>query len=169
MPDANVCGVSLLAVLTGKRTAIRRERIGIGAWMPLQATLFSLAQDVATAFHNEGFSADCWPEFRADLAVFTAVKRLGTLARHRAPTDGEREHAVFVAEENRFAWTLDPSRPAERVIEETARRILPKSPEKTEVFLLEAQATKTPLAGTMIPEEAARGIGGGVMPVRRPE
>jgi hypothetical protein len=68
--DGNVPGVAITVHVSGQTDPIvERRDAPAGGRVPLQSTLFGLAERVAKRLASAGATADRWPELRVEIAV----------------------------------------------------------------------------------------------------
>ncbi len=158
-PDANVNGVVLsLQVQARGDTAGENSRtlslsqVSLRHALPLQSTLFSLAQSAAQQLVAERLHPALLARLQASLTILHDPAMHGTVADpHLAGLDPQRR-ALLVMERNKTALLFDPARSGEDLLQEAAGQARVTDPATTGVFSFEVLTTAGQISVTTAPK-----------------
>jgi AmmeMemoRadiSam system protein B/AmmeMemoRadiSam system protein A len=150
-PDGNVNGAVLTVRQTGSADGLHFSQLSLRPGVPLQATLFALAQSAAQALANRGARADALAGLRFDLMLLHDPTLHGTVSDPALDGLDPRHRAIFVTERNKSALLFDPERTAEELLREAAAQARVDRPRSAAVFGLETLATTAPLSIASVP------------------
>jgi AmmeMemoRadiSam system protein B/AmmeMemoRadiSam system protein A len=139
--DGHVSGVVLQIRRPGSDPTTLSQ-FSLRPGVPLQATLFSLAQAAAHALAAQGVQADELDTLQFAMAILHGPAMRGTVASpDLAGIDGQR--AILVFERSRAGLVFDQQCAAEELLQEAARQAQVRRPAHAGVFSVEAVTTET--------------------------
>jgi AmmeMemoRadiSam system protein B len=155
-PDGNVNGAVLTVRQVGSAEGMHFSQLSLRPGVPLQATLFALAQSAAQALAKRGVRAEGLAGLQIHLALLHDPVLHGTVADPALDGLDPRHRAILVMERAKSALLFDPERTAEGLLHEAAAQARVDRPQSAPVFSLDALATGAPLSIAAVPR-AVRG------------
>ncbi len=154
--DATVNGVVLTLKRPGATEALHCSQISLRPGVPLQGTLFTLAQAAAQNLAGQGAGPQALGVLEVGLTLLHDPVLHGSVASpHLAGLD-PAHRAVLVLERNKSALVYDPARSAEELLAEAAAQARVSHPPSASVFSLDTLTTTAPLTVATVPR-AVRG------------
>ena len=152
--DGYVTGVSLTLRGLPNLDDLNLSQISLRPGVPLQATLFKLAQGAAQALAQRRLAADDLQRLDTSLAFFFDPMMHGTVAdADLSDTDWERR-GILVIERSRWGIVFDPGRSAEERLADAVQKAKVRRPEGAAVFSLEILATEPKVSICSVPRAA---------------
>ena len=153
--DANVQGVVLALELTSRGASPQFARLAMRPGMPLQSTLFQLAEAAARWISSVQIPREDVSPLRCNVAVLYDSALHGTVARPDLRGVDPRRRALVVAEHGRYAWTYAPDNTPEQLLETAARKSQVFDPQVAGVFSFAVDASVDSFLVTNIPRPQA--------------
>jgi AmmeMemoRadiSam system protein B/AmmeMemoRadiSam system protein A len=149
--DGQVTGVSLSLRGSANVGDLSLSQISLRPGLPLQATLFKLAQAAAQTLAQRGLFEHDLQTIEANLALFVDPVMHGTVADpDLSGTEWDRR-AIFVVERSRSGLVFDSSRGAEERLADAVRAAKVRRPETAAVFSLEALTAASQITISSVP------------------
>lgn len=146
-PDGSV---ELVCITIGGptiETPMQLSQMSLRPGVPLQATLFQLAEAAARALQQRSAPAAAEPQITLDLTILTDPEMHGTLGQPDLTGIDAARDAVLVIEQNKTAWHFDPELSVQQLLETAADAARLDDPSTASVFSLTTMSTQT--AGSM--------------------
>jgi AmmeMemoRadiSam system protein B/AmmeMemoRadiSam system protein A len=139
--DGHVSGAILVVRRQRSRPTLTFSQISLRPGMPLQSTLFTLAQTAAQALANQGSDAEELDALEVGVTVLHDPAMHGTVADpHLAGLESERR-AVLVLERSKAGLVFDPQARPEQLLAEAARQAQVRAATGAGVFSLTTLST----------------------------
>jgi AmmeMemoRadiSam system protein B/AmmeMemoRadiSam system protein A len=149
--DGQVAGVTLSLRGSANAGDLILSHFSLRPGLPLQATLFKLAQAAAQTLAQRGLFEHELQTLDASLALFVDPIMHGTVADpDLSGTDWDRR-AIFVVERSRSGLVFDSSQSAEERLTSAVQAARVKRPETAAVFSLEAWTTEPRITISAVP------------------
>jgi AmmeMemoRadiSam system protein B/AmmeMemoRadiSam system protein A len=145
LPDGTVSGIVLTLRRPGRPSRLKLSQLSLRPGLPLQTTLFTLAEAAAQVLVQEGTGAGQLNGVELGLTVLNDPAMHGTVADPHLDYLGPRPRALLVIERARSGIAFDPARSADDLLAGAARRAGVLTPAAAGVFSLEALSTETRL------------------------
>jgi AmmeMemoRadiSam system protein B len=152
-PDGHVSGVVLSVSGTGEPLQV--SQLSLRPGVPLQGTLFQLAQVAALALAGQGVTEDDLDRLRVGVTVLYDPAMHGSAAEPDLRGIDPRRRAVLVLERGRSGLVLDPGRSVEELLDEAAQQAQAGERGAAAVFSLEAETTEERLTLSTVPRPVA--------------
>lgn len=152
--DGNVHGVAVSLAGPDGREWLSSSRISLRQALPLQSTLYSLAEGMARTLAGSQFAA------RLDQARLRLLV-LADPAMHGAADDADLrgfdpgKRAIAVLEGGKSAVVFDPDRASADVLDEAIRQAQVRTPAAASVFSMAAMCTAPQMTVTQVPRPQA--------------
>jgi AmmeMemoRadiSam system protein B/AmmeMemoRadiSam system protein A len=149
--DGQVAGVSLTIRRSSNAGDLSLSHFSLRPGLPLQATLFKLAQAAAQTLAQHGLFEHELQTLDASLAMFVDPIMHGTVADpDLSGTDWDRR-AIFVAERSRSGLVFDSSQSAEERLADAVQAAKVRRPETAAVFSLETWTAEPRITISSVP------------------
>jgi AmmeMemoRadiSam system radical SAM enzyme/AmmeMemoRadiSam system protein B/AmmeMemoRadiSam system protein A len=153
-PDANVHGVVLSLVDSSGQEIVQAHRLSLKTSLPLQSTLFSLAESLAGALRQMNVGHDQLQQARAVVSIAAAPALHGVVAEPDLTGCDPRRHMLVVTERQRTAAIFDPALNAERLLAAAAAAAGVAAPAAAQVVSLECVSGLNQVQFTHAPRPA---------------
>ncbi len=151
-PDGNVAGV-VVSVRHAKATEpLTFSQISLRPGVPLQSTLFTMAQNAAQVLVRGGLRANELSSVSVGLAVLHDPAMHGTVASTEFEGIDPRRRAVLISERNRSGLVFDHQGTAQKLVQEAAQQANVSNPVAAAVFSLAALSTLDRLTFSTAPQ-----------------
>jgi AmmeMemoRadiSam system radical SAM enzyme/AmmeMemoRadiSam system protein B/AmmeMemoRadiSam system protein A len=155
-PDGMVHG-AILAVSVGERSpGAHVWRLSLRPAIPLQATLFQLAESLAVALRRSGLADPLLPAEGAQLAILHDPAMHGTVARPDLRGVRTDRRAIFVTYRRRAACLFDSRAQPEGLLQAALEAAQLEEVPETAIYSLEVESTAVSVRAVRIPR-AVRG------------
>lgn len=152
--DGSVQGIALTLMGSDRAPWLSTSRLSLKQHLPLQATLFNLAENVAQLLARGGMGTRL-----SDLAVGLAVQHdpamHGTVAEPDLRGFDPASRSLVVMERSKVAMVYDPAASADEILEQAASEARVSTPDAANVFSLTTVANVPRMTVTQIPRAAA--------------
>jgi AmmeMemoRadiSam system protein B/AmmeMemoRadiSam system protein A len=155
-PDGNVTGVVISVSRPGGTDDQIFSQMSLRPGVPLQSTLYTLAQTAAQTLARLGVRANELNSIRVGLSILHDPAMHGTVADADLAGIDPRRRSVLVMERNKSALLFDHQRPAEKLVEEAAEQAQVSNPAGSAVFSLGTLSTMDRVTMSNVPR-AVRG------------
>jgi AmmeMemoRadiSam system radical SAM enzyme/AmmeMemoRadiSam system protein B/AmmeMemoRadiSam system protein A len=168
--DGNVQGVVLALYGPDGRKWLHANRLNLGQALPLQATLYALAEGIGRALVRNGIAPDRLTQAEARLLVLTDPALHGTAAEPDLRGFDPLQRALVAIEGRESATVFAPTRSPHEILGDCARQARVRAPDSTSVFSLAAACNAAELSVADVthpqPGPAARppAVAGGFYP-----
>jgi AmmeMemoRadiSam system protein B/AmmeMemoRadiSam system protein A len=142
LPDYTVAGVAL-SIGRPNMEALHLTQYSLRPGVPLQATLYALAQAAAQSLAQEAVTAD---DLTASVTILHDAAMHGTVADVDLGGFAASHRAMLVMERSRAGIVFDPERGPRELLKEAVHRAHVKSPRAAAVFSLAAAASTPPVS-----------------------
>ncbi|MCH7987734.1 MAG: AmmeMemoRadiSam system radical SAM enzyme [Planctomycetes bacterium] len=136
--DANVQGVGVIVSVNGSDGVITASRLSWKQTVPLQATIFSLCEDVSKAVVRGGLKVG---DFQVHLAVADDTAMHGTVAEADLEGIDPQHRGILVTQGQRSSWEFDRNRSASELLEAAVQSAGIDQPAIAQVFSFAVQST----------------------------
>ncbi len=153
-PDGTVELVSIAIGGPTIETPMQLSQMSLRPGVPLQATLFQLAEAAARALQQRPIPDGATPQITLDLTILTDPEMHGTVAQPDLNGIDAARDAVLVVEQNKTAWVFDPGRTVPQLLEDAADAARLDNPAAASVFSLTAMSTQTRGSMSNVPRPA---------------
>jgi len=147
VPDATVNGVSLNLTLPGGQE-VTQARIALRDTMPLQATAFSMCEELANQLRRRGFLN---ANFNVDVSIAYGTTMHGSIDEPSLGGIHPTNRAVLVSERNRSAWVYDRNASVQQLVTDAAELCQVAEPVYAQIFSLEFQSTRDRVTFSAVP------------------
>jgi AmmeMemoRadiSam system radical SAM enzyme/AmmeMemoRadiSam system protein B/AmmeMemoRadiSam system protein A len=137
VPDGNVHGLALSLMTGDGQEFMQGNRLSFKQSLPLQSTLFSLAQGMAEAMQRNQNTIKGLGQIGLGLTVVCEPALHGTVAEPDLRGIDAQRHMVVVLEGNRTGALFDPQLTPEVLVSTAAREAGVRSPQLAQVLVLE--------------------------------
>lgn len=124
--DGNVNGISLRASVAGVSQEVITTRLNLKQTMPLQATMFSLCEELARVLLQNRISPH---DVQVAMTVLTDANMHGTVADPDLSGIQAGDRAILIAEGNRKAWGFDDAKSPEQLVQDAVDACQIQQPE----------------------------------------
>lgn len=149
--DGQVSGVALTVRRRGDAQGLTFSQMSLRPGLPLQSTLFGLAQSAAQQLERQQITAEAFQSLEASLAVFFDPALHGTVADPDLAGADRGRRGLYVVERSRSAIVFDRARPPAQALAEAARQAQVRRPAAAAVFTLATLATDERLTIASVP------------------
>ena len=153
VPDSTVNSVAMIITLPGGGQELDVARLSLKEPMPLQATAFSMCEDLAARLRRRGFLNG---NFELDLSIAYDPSMHGTVDKPSLGGIDPRSHAVLITERQKTAWVFDTESTADGLVEAASSACQIREPVYSQLFSLAFQSTRTQETHSALPK-AQRG------------
>jgi AmmeMemoRadiSam system protein B/uncharacterized protein (TIGR00296 family) len=136
VPDGTVNGFFLALRLPDRRTLVNLSQLSLRPGMPLQATLFQLAQQMTRQLAGQGVPAEMLLQMGLSLVVLADPAMHGTVASPALAGFDPKQRLLLVMERSKFGIVYDPDQSGEQVLAAAARLAQVITPASATVFSL---------------------------------
>lgn len=157
VPDCNVNGVVLSVSGVGQGEPLLFSQLSLRPGVPLQATIYNLAQAAARDSAGRGIWADQLDTQQIGLAILYDAAMHGTVADSDLAGIDPQHRMVLVTERNKTGWVFDRQRTSDQLVSDAAEQARVSNPAAAAVFSL---ATLTMLDRFVV-STAPRAVRGG--------
>lgn len=147
VPDSTVNGLSINVTLPGGQE-VTQARMALRDTMPLQATAFSMCEELANQLRRRGFLN---ANFNADIAIAYGTTMHGSIEEPSLGGIHPANRAVLISERNRSAWVYDRNATVEQLVTEAADLAQVAEPIYASIFSLEFQCTRDRITFSGVP------------------
>jgi AmmeMemoRadiSam system radical SAM enzyme/AmmeMemoRadiSam system protein B/AmmeMemoRadiSam system protein A len=155
LPDGNIHGLAVGLLAPDGTEFIQGNRIALKNSMPLQSTLFAMAEGLAQAVRQNRIPAEQVANCRVGLTILCEPSLHGTVAEPDLRGVDPKRHMVVVIERNHTAALYDPQQPAEALAAAAAREAGIRTPEAAQLVALECLSNLTRARIVNVPSPAA--------------
>jgi AmmeMemoRadiSam system protein B/AmmeMemoRadiSam system protein A len=153
--DGNVGAVSLALRLPDSPDVPRFSKLSLRPGLPLQATLYALAEAAARALANHGIALGALTGLQVDLTILWDPAMHGTVMEPDLDGIDPGRRAVLVLEGTKWAWIYDPQRSARELISTATREAGVRSLGAAPVMSLATVSTEASLLIVDVPRPQA--------------
>jgi AmmeMemoRadiSam system protein B len=153
-PDGNVTGITIVMHFAARSETPQISQIAMRPGLPLQSTLFSVAEAAARMIKQSGWDRAALAGMRIDLAVLYDPAMHGTVAAPDVRGLDPARRAVFVRQQDRNTMIFDPRQPAAALVDLAARHCEVTDPESALVYSVAIQSTAASTIVTHTPRPA---------------
>lgn len=154
-PDGTVQGIAISVQQPDDDRPWRTFQMSLRPGIPLQATLFKMAETAATSLRRDAVGANRLQQIRLNLSVFFDPAMHGTADGADVSSVKSDQRAVLVVEGAKSAIVFDPSLAAEQLLEQACQDAAVQSPAAASVFSLGVLSTESPVAIANVPRAQA--------------
>ena len=147
--DENVNGAMIIVTLPGTDQELNLSKLNIRQPMPLQATLFSLCEELASSLRRRGMLSG---NYGLDVVIAHDVAMHGTAADLDLAGVDAKRRGILVTETNKTALVYDSNRSSQDVLQEATRMAQVADPAFTRVFSLAILSTRDAASVASVPE-----------------
>jgi AmmeMemoRadiSam system protein B/AmmeMemoRadiSam system protein A len=151
-PDGNVTGVVISVSRPGGSEDQTFSQMSLRPGVPLQSTLFTLAQTAAQSLARQGVRADQLNSIRVGLSILHDPAMHGTVADVDLAGVDPARRAVLVMERNRSALIYDHQKLAEALVAEAAEQAQVNNTSAAAVFSMGSLSTMDRVSTTNVPK-----------------
>jgi AmmeMemoRadiSam system protein B/AmmeMemoRadiSam system protein A len=151
-PDGNVYGLTIIVAEPGQPESVEVSRLSLRPPMPLQSTLFAMAQGAAAAIQARSKSRLIPQSLNLALAVLYDPTLHGSVAEPDWRGIDNERRCVLVIEGNKWGWVYDPQKPPEQLLDDATAAAKVTNREAARVFSLGVCATDKPLTIARVPQ-----------------
>jgi AmmeMemoRadiSam system protein B/AmmeMemoRadiSam system protein A len=151
-PDGNVYGLTIIVAEPGKPDSVEVSRLSLRPPMPLQSTLFAMAQGAAAAIQSRSRTRLIPQSLHLALAVLYDPTLHGSVNEPDWRGIDPERRCVLVIEGNKWGWAYDPQKPPEQLLDDAAKAAKMTNPQAARVFSLGVCATDKPLTIARVPQ-----------------
>jgi AmmeMemoRadiSam system radical SAM enzyme/AmmeMemoRadiSam system protein B/AmmeMemoRadiSam system protein A len=141
-PDGTVELVCIAVAGPGIEPPMQLSQMSLRPGVPLQATLFQLAEAAARSLQQRRIQAVDLECITLNLTVLTDPAMHGTVADADLEGVDVARRAVLVIEQGKTAWLFDPNRSPQQLLAAAAADAQVVAPEASSVFSLDAMSTE---------------------------
>jgi AmmeMemoRadiSam system protein B/AmmeMemoRadiSam system protein A len=149
--DGTVHGVSIALRLSDSPDVPRFSRLSLRPGLPLQATLYGLAEGAAKALATHGIDLGAIAELQVDLTILWDPAMHGTVMEPDLDGMDPARRAVLVLEGARSAWLYDPQKSARELVSAATREARVRSLASALVLSLATVSTEASLVVVEVP------------------
>ena len=161
LPDGTVHALSLNVRLSGGSYVPPLSALSLRPGLPLQSTLYTLAERAARSLSSQGIDLESLPGLEVDLTVLWDPAMHGSVDEPDDAGFDASTRALLVMEGTRSAWVYDPRHLFSELVESACREAQVKLPGKASVFSLAAVSTEASSLAAHVPRPQA---GPGIRP-----
>jgi len=143
-PDGTV-EVAAISVQLNDGEPMRFSQMSLRPGVPLQATLFKLAEAAASTMKRQQVGDDAVNRMQLGMTVLYDPAMHGLVADPDLTNVDTTRRALLVVEHGRNAWVFDPQKSAESLLETARAEAQVMTPEMASVFSLAALSTEAPV------------------------
>jgi AmmeMemoRadiSam system protein B/AmmeMemoRadiSam system protein A len=151
-PDGNVSGVVLAVRGSDRAEELTFSQISLRPGVPLQGTLFSLAQNAAQALARQGIRPGDIPTLSVGVAILHDAAMHGTAGDLDLGGIDPRRRAVMVVERNKSALVYDHRQQAAALVQQAAELAQLSHPAAAPVFSIGALTTMDRVVVSNVPK-----------------
>ncbi|MFN0021360.1 MAG: AmmeMemoRadiSam system radical SAM enzyme [Pirellulaceae bacterium] len=153
--DANVHGIVVSLHDASGRQLLQSSRVSLREKVPLQSTLYTLTENLATVLRQQAGLARALPTLKLHLAVLSDIAMHGNLAEPDLRGLRTSDRAVAVVERNKTATVFDQSLSPAELLAQAATAALVNAAEQAGVFSLAVYSTIDHFSVTHLPRPSA--------------
>ncbi|MBW3598696.1 MAG: AmmeMemoRadiSam system protein B, partial [Planctomycetes bacterium] len=154
-PEGSINGAALSISFNGGPAVSHVSRLSFRPEIPLQSTLFSLAEGAAQALRNSRAVAPQKATVDIELTLLTDPAMHGTAESPDLRGFDPETRALAVIERRKSAWVFDPSKAPEAILKQAADEAQVLTPQDAGVYSFRVKATKSPAMVTTTPRGGA--------------
>jgi AmmeMemoRadiSam system protein B/AmmeMemoRadiSam system protein A len=151
-PDGNVYGLTIIVAEPGQPESVEVSRLSLRPPMPLQSTLFAMAQGAAAAIQARSKTRLIPQSLNLALAVLYDPTLHGSVDEPDWRGIDPERRCVLVIEGNKWGWVYDPQKPPEQLLDDAAKAAKMTNRQAARVFTLGVCATDKPLTIARVPQ-----------------
>jgi AmmeMemoRadiSam system radical SAM enzyme/AmmeMemoRadiSam system protein B/AmmeMemoRadiSam system protein A len=154
-PDGSVELVCIAVRGPGIDPPMQFSQMSLRPGVPLQATLFQLAEAAARALQQRHIGESDLERVALELTVLTDPAMHGTVADADLTGIQTSRRAILVIEQSKTAWCFDPDRSPQQLLASAAADAQVVSPEASSVFSLAVLSTEARSSLSSVPRSVA--------------
>jgi AmmeMemoRadiSam system protein B/AmmeMemoRadiSam system protein A len=139
--DGTVNGIVLIVRIANDTRDVRTSRISLRPGLPLQSTLFTLAQDAAQSLFKQGLTLEDLEKLQVSVAVFYDPALHGTVTDCDLAGLDSRRRALLVMERSKAGLVFCPQVPVANLVRMAVEQAQVSRPARASVFSLAALST----------------------------
>ncbi len=143
-PDGPVPLVSIHVTWPEETRPLQFARMSLRPGLPLQSTLFQLAQAAAARLQAKPGDDSLWKGVGLGLTLLSDPAMHGTVAAPDLRGIDPSRRALLVVEGSQHVWRFDPQQSPEELLESALHEIRVSHPETASIFSLAAVSTRAP-------------------------
>ncbi len=153
-PDGTVNGIALTLKPVGTDQAIHIFKLSMRPGMPLQSTALELTKSIADSLRSGQLRLPS-AEMHVSVSLLHDSAMHGTVARPDLRGMDTQRRAVLVVEGAKTAWSFDPAKTADQLLEVLCEKISVFNPEAASVFSFAAQTSEPAITVVNAPQPTA--------------
>lgn len=150
-PDGTVTGLVTTIRRPGVADAMHFSQLSMRPGIPLQTSLFSMAQTVARTLASQRLTPADFQQLHFGVTVLTDAAMHGTVADPELTGIDPQHRAVLVLERNKAGIAFEPAASAEQLIQKAAEEAQVTQPPMASVFSLGAVTTEADVFVSTVP------------------
>ena len=154
-PDGMINGAAIRLRRSGGSNLLQTIKFSFRPGVPMQGSLFSLADEVAKTLQAQGVDEWALAEMETDLTLLDDPAMHGTVAEPDLRGLETRQRALMVVDRNKSAWIFDPQREAQDLLDDAARQSQVTTPKEASIFSLRSQSSAMSVGQARVPEPQA--------------
>ncbi len=143
--DGTVTGIVVHIHLRGKNDGFRQLQYSLRPGLPLQSSLFSLAQAAAQTLANQRFPANRLNDLEVELTVLWDPAMHGTVEEPDLRGLSAERRSLLAIERNKSGVSFNPGATDEQLLQEVSLQVHVSRPERTSLFSLETISSESPV------------------------
>jgi AmmeMemoRadiSam system protein B/AmmeMemoRadiSam system protein A len=156
VPDGTVNGIVARVHTRGNNDGFSQLQISLRPGIPLQSSLFALAQATVQKLAAQGFPAQRLDDLEVDLTVFCDPAMHGTVAKPDLRGLDSKRRALLVIERNKTGVSFNATATPEHLLAETAKQAAVSRPASASIFSVETLSSSAQVIASNVPR-AIRG------------
>jgi AmmeMemoRadiSam system protein B/AmmeMemoRadiSam system protein A len=149
--DGNVQGMAITVQVPGNPQPIQLSRLSLRPGLPLQSTLYGLAEGAARALASPGLDGQTLTGLQVALTVLWDAAMHGTVQAPDANGLDPARRAVLTIEGTRSAWVYDPQRSSNELLAMAAVEARVRNPATALVLSLATVSTEASVTVAHVP------------------
>ncbi len=141
-PDGSLPLISIRLTLPDEAPPLQFARMSLRPGLPLQSTLFQLAESAARQLTAGPLRNARWEELELHLSLLSDPAMHGTVGDPDLRGLNPLKRALLVVEGQQQAWRYDPRRSAEELLESALQEIRVSHPERASIYSLAVLPSK---------------------------
>ncbi|MCA9246380.1 MAG: AmmeMemoRadiSam system radical SAM enzyme [Planctomycetales bacterium] len=144
--DGMVAGAAIGFRVPGLASDTMVSKLSLRPGLPMQSTLYSLAEATARTLTSAGVTASALDEMQPSVTILFDTAMHGTLAAPDLAGVSSDHRALLIAQGNRSAWRFDPRLPALALLQRVADDADIRRANEAQVYSLRVQTSDAPVA-----------------------